>query len=156
MRKDFYVVTPCHSTARPGSIMEGTRLTIQVSLLPSLSSFALPPLLAMFLMFLFLKLANPEGYEYSIRTPGTPPRWVEYNEEMTHVWEGLTEEATAANPDMEKYALPLSLFLSPSLSSSLIFSSPSLRFLLLCHSLPSSSSRVVRSTHRTSHCFECS
>lgn len=30
MRKDFYVVTPCHSTARPGSIMEGTRLTIQV------------------------------------------------------------------------------------------------------------------------------
>jgi len=78
MRKDFYVVTPCHSTARPGAIMEGTRLTIQ--------------------------LANPEGYEYSIRTPGTPPRWVEYNQEMTHVWELLSDEASSPNPDMEKVA----------------------------------------------------
>eukprot|EP00026_Physarum_polycephalum_P002160 Phypoly_transcript_02165.p1 GENE.Phypoly_transcript_02165~~Phypoly_transcript_02165.p1 ORF type:complete len:924 (+),score=154.83 Phypoly_transcript_02165:113-2884(+) len=76
IRKDFYVVTPCHSTARPGSIMEGTRLTIQLS--------------------------NPEGYEYSIRTPGTPPRWAEYNQEMTYVWELLTAEATNPNPDMEK------------------------------------------------------
>lgn len=30
MKKDFWVVTPCHSV-RTGAIMEGTRLTLQVS-----------------------------------------------------------------------------------------------------------------------------
>lgn len=32
MRRDFWVVTPCHSIANPGTIYEGTRLTIQVNL----------------------------------------------------------------------------------------------------------------------------
>eukprot|EP01114_Cavostelium_apophysatum_P012936 TRINITY_DN3022_c0_g1_i3.p1 TRINITY_DN3022_c0_g1~~TRINITY_DN3022_c0_g1_i3.p1 ORF type:complete len:752 (-),score=181.03 TRINITY_DN3022_c0_g1_i3:565-2820(-) len=31
MRRDFWVCTPCHSTATPGKIMEGTRLTLQVT-----------------------------------------------------------------------------------------------------------------------------
>jgi hypothetical protein len=30
MKKDFWVVTPCHSSRKPGSIIEGTRLTLQV------------------------------------------------------------------------------------------------------------------------------
>jgi hypothetical protein len=30
MKRDFWVVTPCHSIAKEGRIMEGTRLTIQV------------------------------------------------------------------------------------------------------------------------------
>jgi hypothetical protein len=30
MKRDFWVVTPCYSTATPGKIMEGTRLTLQV------------------------------------------------------------------------------------------------------------------------------
>ena len=42
------VVTPCHSIACPGRTMEGTRLTIQYK--------------------------HPNGYEYTIRTPGTPSR----------------------------------------------------------------------------------
>jgi hypothetical protein len=31
MKRDFWVTTPCYSTARPGVILEGTRLTLQVS-----------------------------------------------------------------------------------------------------------------------------
>ena len=30
MKRDFWVTTPCYSTARPGVILEGTRLTLQV------------------------------------------------------------------------------------------------------------------------------
>jgi hypothetical protein len=30
MKRDFWVVTPCYSTASPGKVMEGTRLTLQV------------------------------------------------------------------------------------------------------------------------------
>lgn len=63
---DFFVVTPCQSTATPGKTMEGTRLTIQNS--------------------------PPEGFEYSIRTPGTPPRWIDYDIELTHLFEQLGEE----------------------------------------------------------------
>jgi len=63
MRRDFWVVTPCHSI-RTGAIMEGTRLALQYS--------------------------DPEGFEFSIRTPGTPPRWADYDAELAHVFELLT------------------------------------------------------------------
>jgi hypothetical protein len=76
MCKDFYVCTPCHSTARPGKTMEGTRITVQ--------------------------LAPPEGYEYSIRTPGTPGRWAEYDIEMAHAWELLADAVCRPDRDMEK------------------------------------------------------
>ena len=33
--RDFYVCTPCHSVATPGRVHEGTRLTLQVSILHS-------------------------------------------------------------------------------------------------------------------------
>jgi tetratricopeptide (TPR) repeat protein len=66
MNRDFFVVTPCHSTATPGKVMEGTRVTIQN--------------------------APPEGYEFSIRTPGTPPRWVDYDIELTHLFDQLTSQ----------------------------------------------------------------
>ncbi len=36
MKRDFWVTTPCHSTVRPGHVMEGTRLTLQVSIKKSL------------------------------------------------------------------------------------------------------------------------
>jgi tetratricopeptide (TPR) repeat protein len=75
LNRDFWVVTPCHSTARPSVLMEGTRLTIQYS--------------------------APEGYEFSIRTPGTPPRWVEYDHEMTHIFGLLTEAVTAPTRDID-------------------------------------------------------
>ncbi|GAM26964.1 hypothetical protein SAMD00019534_101390 [Acytostelium subglobosum LB1] len=63
MKKDYYVVTPCLSTFRPGHLMEGTRLTLQY--------------------------ASPEGYEFAIRTPCTPQRWKDYDEEMTLAWNDL-------------------------------------------------------------------
>lgn len=46
MQRDFWVVTPCHSSVAEGRIMEGTRLTIVAH--------------------------HPNGYEFTIRTPGTP------------------------------------------------------------------------------------
>lgn len=71
--QDYFVVTPCNSTAVPGKTMEGTRLTIQKS--------------------------PPEGFEYSIRTPGTPPRWVDYDIELTFLFERLTTHAKRLNSE---------------------------------------------------------
>eukprot|EP01105_Mastigella_eilhardi_P014038 TRINITY_DN3191_c0_g1_i1.p1 TRINITY_DN3191_c0_g1~~TRINITY_DN3191_c0_g1_i1.p1 ORF type:complete len:278 (-),score=78.51 TRINITY_DN3191_c0_g1_i1:136-969(-) len=70
MQRDFYVVTPCRSVARPGHVMEGTRLTLQLS--------------------------PPEGFEFSIRTPGTPARWVDYDAEIAASWARLRSAATGA------------------------------------------------------------
>lgn len=67
LRRDFWVCTPCHSLKTPGKVMEGTRLTLQY--------------------------VHPEGFEYSIRTPGTPPRFVEYEEEMDFIWAQFMTEA---------------------------------------------------------------
>ncbi|KAL2652061.1 hypothetical protein R1flu_020189 [Riccia fluitans] len=59
--QDFWIVTPCHSTASSGKVLDGTRLTLQ-------------------------KLGL-NSYDFSIRTPGTPQRWAEYDREMTAAWE---------------------------------------------------------------------
>jgi hypothetical protein len=48
MQQGFYVETPCHSIARPGKIMAGTRIT--------------------------LLQKNPDGFDFTIRTPGIPSR----------------------------------------------------------------------------------
>lgn len=73
VKHDFFVITPCVSVAHPGRVMEGTRLTIQKT--------------------------EPEGWEYSIRTPGTPPRWAEFDEELTYIFENLTREVQAQPRD---------------------------------------------------------
>lgn len=82
----FYVETPCHSIARPGKIMAGTRITL-------------------------LQKA-PDGFDFTIRTPGTPPRWVEMDQEMGHVWRLLTMEARRKPaPDLDKFTeLALSFY----------------------------------------------
>jgi tetratricopeptide (TPR) repeat protein len=48
MQQGFYVETPCHSIARPGKIMAGTRIT--------------------------LLQKPPDGFDFTIRTPGIPSR----------------------------------------------------------------------------------
>ncbi|KYR01134.1 tetratricopeptide-like helical domain-containing protein (TPR) [Tieghemostelium lacteum] len=63
--KDFFVVIPCYSMFNSSKVMEGTRLTLQY--------------------------VQPEGYEFAIRTPGTPQRWEEYSEEMTLIFNQLTQ-----------------------------------------------------------------
>jgi len=75
MRRDYWIVTPCHST-RTGKILEGTRLTLQKT--------------------------DPEGFEFSIRTPGTPPRWIDYDLEMKHVFNLLTQEVRRQPMDFDK------------------------------------------------------
>lgn len=44
--------------------------------------------------------STPEGFEFTIRTPGTPGRWLQYDEEMCAVWGKLTTAVCAnADPD---------------------------------------------------------
>ncbi|CAB1105083.1 unnamed protein product [Ectocarpus sp. CCAP 1310/34] len=73
---DHWVVTPCQrSSLGPGSegrIMEGTRLTIVAN--------------------------NPEGFEFTIRTPGTPERWRQYEHELRAVWGKLTAAFCEGDP----------------------------------------------------------
>jgi tetratricopeptide (TPR) repeat protein len=71
MGRDFWVVTRCESRARPGGVMEGTRLTMQ------------------------LLDAQLQTYEVSIRTPGTPQRWEQFDAEMKHHFAELCRAARA-------------------------------------------------------------
>jgi hypothetical protein len=41
-------------------------------------------------------------YEYSIRTPGTPPRWLDYDEELKYVFDLLTKAVRGPDFDLEK------------------------------------------------------
>jgi tetratricopeptide (TPR) repeat protein len=67
--RDFWVVTRCESRARPGAVIEGTRLTMQ------------------------LLDAQIGTYEVSIRTPGTPHRWSQFDVEMSHHFAELCRAA---------------------------------------------------------------
>ncbi|CAM9565623.1 unnamed protein product [Discosporangium mesarthrocarpum] len=71
--RDHWVVTPCERTSlapgTTGRVMEGTRLTIVAK--------------------------APDGYEFSIRTPGTPGRWKQFDEELCAVWGALTAAVCA-------------------------------------------------------------
>eukprot|EP01126_Amoeba_proteus_P056613 TRINITY_DN7132_c0_g1_i2.p1 TRINITY_DN7132_c0_g1~~TRINITY_DN7132_c0_g1_i2.p1 ORF type:complete len:433 (+),score=77.31 TRINITY_DN7132_c0_g1_i2:2000-3298(+) len=76
MHQDFWVTTPCLSI-RTGMIMEGTRLTLQCT-------------------------DRKAGlFEYSIRTPGTPPRWTDYDEEMNYVFNEVTTAIRDSNSDLD-------------------------------------------------------
>ncbi|KAK9817959.1 hypothetical protein WJX72_004923 [[Myrmecia] bisecta] len=60
---DSWAVVHIESCSRAGHSMEGTRLTL-------------------------VKLRNqPDAYEFSIRTPVTPPRWQDYDQELSVMWE---------------------------------------------------------------------
>ncbi|CAI5995723.1 unnamed protein product [Closterium sp. NIES-64] len=60
--EDFWIVTPCYSMVDPGKVLEGTRLTL---------------------------VKTPTGFDFAIRTPGTPSRWADYDAEMAAAWEDL-------------------------------------------------------------------
>jgi len=64
---DSWIVVPIASVAKPDRRLEGTRLT----------------LVAM--------QAQPDGYEFSIRTPVTPPRWAEFDAELEAAWDNLLD-----------------------------------------------------------------
>ncbi|KAL1190442.1 Suppressor of RPS4-RLD 1 [Cardamine amara subsp. amara] len=62
--EDFWVATWCDSTAFEGKSLEGTRITCT-------------------------KKTGRLGYDFAIRTPCTPTRWTDFDEEMTSAWEAL-------------------------------------------------------------------
>lgn len=55
--EDFYVTTKYFSVQDPSLCVEGTRITLLAS--------------------------YPDGFKFTIRTPGTPPRWAIFNEELS-------------------------------------------------------------------------
>lgn len=65
VEKDFWVCTPCNSTHQEGKVLDGTRLTLQ-------------------------KL-DSQGFDFSIRTPGTPLRWEDYDVELSAAWQALCD-----------------------------------------------------------------
>lgn len=65
MQRDFWVVTPCHSSIHPGKVYEGTRLTLVAT--------------------------PPGGHDFTIRTPCTPQRAAELDKELEHFWEQLCQ-----------------------------------------------------------------
>ncbi|KAJ6246391.1 suppressor of rps4-rld 1 [Anaeramoeba flamelloides] len=74
---DFYVVTPCQKITNKNETMDGTRLTIQFK--------------------------YPEGLEFSIRTPGTPPRLIEYSRELSSLWESLHALAKKGKDENDRW-----------------------------------------------------
>lgn len=59
------MVVPLESNRQPEAILEGTRLTL-------------------------VKVPNqPDAYEFSIRTPVTPSRWKEFDQELEVAWEDM-------------------------------------------------------------------
>ncbi|KAL4437434.1 hypothetical protein ABPG75_004573 [Micractinium tetrahymenae] len=100
---DSWVVVPIESTTRPGHTLEGTRLTVvNLGKQPGEAEGEAEPDATM-------QLANgvrgeaaahlparpkpqPDSYEFSIRTPVTPSRWMDYDEEL----EGMFERLAAA------------------------------------------------------------
>lgn len=74
---DFYVIVPCKSIYRAPMEWEGTRLT--------------------------LLLAEPDGFEYTIRTPSTPSRWQLCSDELDIAFNKLiqicSQHESDAGPD---------------------------------------------------------
>lgn len=78
IRNDSWVVVPIHSVSRPSHSMEGTRLTL-------------------------VRVPNqPDAYEFSIRTPVTPPRWKDFDIELEAAWESILD--ALENKDLPRAA----------------------------------------------------
>jgi hypothetical protein len=77
MKANFDIVTPAYSN-RSGQVLEGTRLTL---------------------------LRNePEGFDYMIRTPSTPIRWLAYHMEIDHMFKMVLKEAKNPVQDINRTA----------------------------------------------------
>ncbi|KAG2245458.1 hypothetical protein Bca52824_092692 [Brassica carinata] len=70
--EDFWVATWCHSTAFERKRLEGTRITC-------------------------IQKPGRLGYDFAIRTPCTPARWSDFDEEMTSAWEALCNAYCGGN-----------------------------------------------------------
>ena len=68
---DCWVVVPIRSLSRAGHTLEGTRLTLTAS------------------------REVPDGHEFSIRTPVTPPRWHDFDTELAACFEAIVAAVLA-------------------------------------------------------------
>ncbi|KAG1663031.1 hypothetical protein FOA52_005723 [Chlamydomonas sp. UWO 241] len=81
IREDGWVVLHIKSVAVPGRTMEGTRLVLVKN--PS----------------------QPNGYEFSIRTPVTPPRWADFDVELAAAWEEVLDAMVADDKPRTAHAI---------------------------------------------------
>lgn len=66
-RQDSWVIVPIVSLTKPEETMEGTRLTL-------------------------VSVPNqPNGVEFSIRTPVTPPRWKQFDRDLKAAWDKIID-----------------------------------------------------------------
>ena len=68
---DCWIIVPIRSLCRENATLEGTRLTITKS------------------------KDQPDGHEFSIRTPVTPSRWKEFDQELEAAFEAICSAALA-------------------------------------------------------------
>ncbi|GMH35900.1 hypothetical protein BSKO_03768 [Bryopsis sp. KO-2023] len=74
IKEDAWVVVPIQSLAQPDAEMEGTRLTL-------------------------VNVPNqPDGYEFSIRTPVTPARWDLFEADLSLAWGKVISNLSAGDP----------------------------------------------------------
>jgi hypothetical protein len=69
---DCWIIVPVRSVSREGHSLEGTRLTITKN------------------------KDQPEGHEFSIRTPVTPFRWADFDQELSAAFEAICKAALGA------------------------------------------------------------
>lgn len=68
---DCWIIVPVLSVCRQGHSLEGTRLTITKN------------------------KDQPDGHEFSIRTPVTPFRWADFDKELSTAFEAICKAALA-------------------------------------------------------------
>ncbi|XP_047180325.1 suppressor of RPS4-RLD 1-like [Vigna umbellata] len=69
--EDFWLATWCNSTAVEGKQLEGTRITV-------------------------VKMGE-HGFDFAIRTPSTPARWEDFDEEMAVAWDTISKAYCGEN-----------------------------------------------------------
>ncbi|WVZ24465.1 hypothetical protein V8G54_003009 [Vigna mungo] len=69
--EDFWLATWCNSTAVEGKQLEGTRITV-------------------------VKMGE-HGFDFAIRTPSTPARWEDFDEEMAVAWDTICKAYCGEN-----------------------------------------------------------
>jgi tetratricopeptide (TPR) repeat protein len=75
---DYFVIVPCESLVNSNKRMEGTRLTL-------------------------LKKGD-DKYEFMIKTPVTPQRWQQFDEELTIIWSNIIFELCQTTINNQKLA----------------------------------------------------
>jgi len=89
--KKQYVLSLCLDTnttcALSGGVLKGPELPLKTCKLPRHLFVAFRYILLLSSLLVWWYCRGKTGFDFAIRTPCTPSRWEEYDEEMTAAWE---------------------------------------------------------------------